>query len=241
MGKSNRKKRRIIIPVGIILALVFGFLIYNTVSYPPDETAKASLFSDENVTVTRTDYGYFFDGPSDENLYIFYPGAKVDEVAYAPLMHRLAAEGMDTCLVHMPFRFALYDKNKADEILPVYQSYRNVYIGGHSLGGAMAAIYASEHGDLLAGVILLAAYPTKTLPDSLIEISIYGSDDGVLNFDKLEDGRKYAPATNYNFVIQGGNHAGFGNYGPQHGDVDASITKEEQQIQTADLILSHLR
>ena len=81
MGKSNRKKRRIIIPIGIILALVFGFLIYNTVSYPPDEIAKASLVSDENVIVTRTDYGYFFDGPSEENLYIFYPGAKVDEIA----------------------------------------------------------------------------------------------------------------------------------------------------------------
>ena len=241
MKKSNRKKRRIIIPLGIVLAVVFGFLIYNTVSYPPDETAMASLDSDENVIVARTDYGYFFDGPSEENLYIFYPGAKVDEVAYAPLMHRLAAEGMDTSLVHMPFRFALYDKNKADKILPEYQSYRNVYIGGHSLGGATAAIYASEHGDILSGVILLAAYPTKTLPDSLIEISIYGSNDGVLNFDKLEDGRKYAPTVNYDFEIQGGNHAGFGNYGPQHGDQDASITKEEQQRQTADLILSHLK
>ena len=241
MGKSNRKKRRIIIPIGIILALVFGFLIYNTVSYPPDEIAKASLVSDENVIVTRTDYGYFFDGPSEENLYIFYPGAKVDEIAYAPLMHRLAADGMDTCIVHMPFHFALYGKNKADEILPEYPSYRNVYIGGHSLGGAASAMYATEHGDILSGVILLAAYPVKKLSDSLIEITVYGSDDGVLNFDKLEEGRKYAPAINYDFVIQGGNHAGFGNYGSQHGDNDAAITEEEQQIQTADFILSHLR
>ena len=198
------------------------------------------MISDGNVIVSQTDYGYFFDGPSEENLYIFYPGAKVDEVAYAPLMHEVAAGGMDVCLVRMPFHFALYNRNKADALIPRYKSYGKIYIGGHSLGGATAAIYASEHEKILSGVILLAAYPTKPLPDSLTEISVYGSEDGVLNFDKLEDCRKNDPVTSYYRVIQGGNHAGFGNYGPQHGDSEASITKEEQQKQTAEFILSHL-
>ena len=108
------------------------------------------------------------------------------------------------------------------------------------MGGAVASIYASGHGDSLSGIIFLAAYPAKPLPDSLTEISVYGSEDGVLNFDKLEESKKYAPAESYCYVIQGGNHAGFGNYGPQHGDSDAAITKEEQQKQTVEFILSHL-
>ena len=108
MVKPNRKKRIIMIPIGIIFIAVFGFLLYNTVFYPADETAQAALGSDENVIVSQTYYGYFFDGPSEENLLIFYPGAKVDEIAYAPLMHELAERGMDVCLVHMPFHFAIY-------------------------------------------------------------------------------------------------------------------------------------
>ena len=240
MIKPNRKKRLIMIPLGITFVAVFAFLIYNTVFYPADETARAALVSDGNVIVSQTGYGYFFDGPSEENLFIFYPGAKVDEVAYAPLLRKLAERGMDVCLVHMPFHFALYNQNKAGSLLSEYTTYGNYYIGGHSLGGAMASIYASGHGDLLSGVILLAAYPTKPLQDSLTEISIYGSEDGVLNFDKLEESKKYAPAESYCYVIQGGNHAGFGNYGPQHGDSDAVISKEEQQNQTAGFILSSL-
>ena len=240
MVKPNRKKKIILIPLGIIFIVVFGFLVYNTVFYPADEAARAALVSDENVIVSQTDYGYFFDGPSEENLFIFYPGAKVDEVAYAPLMHKLAERGMDVCLVHMPFHFAIYNQNKADSLLSEYTSYGNYYIGGHSLGGAIAAIYASGKGDSLSGVILLAAYPAKPLPDSLTEISIYGSEDSVLNFDKLEESKNNAPSKSYGYVIQGGNHAGFGNYGPQHGDTDAVITKEEQQKQTVEFIFSHL-
>ena len=172
MVKPNRRKRIILIPIGIIFIAVFGFLIYNTVFYPADETAQAALVSDENVLVSQTDYGYFFDGPSEENLFIFYPGAKVDEIAYAPLMHELAERGLDVCLVHMPFHFAIYNQNKADGILSEYTSYGNIYIGGHSLGGAVASIYASGHGDVLSGVILLAAYPAKPLPDSLTFVAV---------------------------------------------------------------------
>ncbi|MBO4365994.1 MAG: hypothetical protein J5804_06870, partial [Eggerthellaceae bacterium] len=37
-------------------------------------------------------------------------------------------------------------------------------------------------------------------------------------------------------IIQGGNHAGFADYGPQSGDGQASISNEEQITQTADAI-----
>ena len=114
------------------------------------------------------------------------------------------------------------------------------YIGGHSLGGAMAASYAANHSEQLTGVILFAAYPTKMLDASLTEISIYGSEDGVLNMQNVGAGKAYAPDAFYEYVIEGGNHAQFGNYGKQKGDGEAAISAQEQQRRTVDFILNAL-
>lgn len=91
----------------------------------------------------------------------------------------------------------------------------------------MAANYAANHGDQISGLILFAAYPTKELYERLIEISIYGTQDGVLNLEKYREGKSFAPDKSYEYVIEGGNHALFGNYGKQKGDGAATITAQE--------------
>lgn len=233
------KKAKIwIIPVLIIILLSVGFLVYAEIYYHADATALAALKSDDAVSVTQASYGWFFDGPSAENALVFYPGAKVEETAYAPLVHELARQGMDVCLVKMPLRFAFFGANKADAIIKLYE-YDHWYIGGHSLGGAIAANYAAGHSDLLTGLVLLAAYPTKELNDALLEITIYGSEDQVLNMEKMEAGRSFAPADYFEYEIAGGNHAQFGNYGVQRGDGTAAITSREQQQSTVDFIIQH--
>ena len=215
--------------------MILVFYGYTCVYYRADPSAFAALETDEEVVVSKTDQGWFFDGPSDEDLLVFYPGAKVEEVAYAPLLHRLAGKGMDVCLVKMPFRLAFFGLNKATAVFEKYD-HKNKYVGGHSLGGAMAANYAASHGSLLQGAILLAAYPVKALDDDLMLLSIYGSEDGVLSMDKIKDGRQYAPEQYYEDVIEGGNHAYFGNYGEQKGDGESRISREEQQEQTVTYI-----
>ena len=142
----------------VVLAVFWG--IYVNTYYHADESAGAFLVSDEQVRVEKTEYGWFLDGPSEENALIFYPGAKVEETAYAPILHRFAEEGMDVCLVKMPFRLAFFGISKASDVMAQYE-YENWYIGGHSLGGAMSAVYAADHGDELKGIVLLAAYATK--------------------------------------------------------------------------------
>ena len=231
-----KQKLKWIIPLCELAIILAAFLIYTGSYYPADSTAIAALQSDEKVCVEQTAYGWFFDGPSEDNLLIFYPGAKVEETAYAPLLHRLADGGMDVCLVRMPFHLAVFGAKKADGVLPLYD-HENRFIGGHSLGGAMAANYAARHSGALTGVILFAAYPTGPLEDSLLLLSIYGSEDGVLNMEKLSEGRSYASAAYSEFVIEGGNHAQFGNYGAQKGDGTAGISAEEQQKQTTDYIM----
>ncbi|MDO5702617.1 MAG: alpha/beta hydrolase [Lachnospiraceae bacterium] len=232
----NKKKLFIGIALAIAVAAAASFLIYTGVYYHADHSASAALMSDENVAVIKTDYGWLFDGPSKEDALVFYPGGKVEEEAYAPFSRMLAEKGMDVCLVKMPLRLAFFGINKAGDVMKQHD-YRNWYVGGHSLGGAMAAIYASGNGSRLEGVVLLAAYPTKPLEKNITVMSIYGSNDGVLNQAKLSEGRKCVEGIYRECVIQGGNHAGFGSYGVQEGDGKAEITAEEQQKKTAEFII----
>ena len=119
--------------------------------------------------------------------------------------------------------------------------YDQCYIGGHSLGGAMAASYAADHGDQLSGVILFAAYPTKQLPNTMTEIVLVGSEDQVVNRTKLEQGRNYAPDRYIERIIEGGNHAQFGSYGAQRGDGTAAISSEQQIMEAVQIIQESIR
>ena len=205
-----------------------------------EAVSETEISNSVPVRVEQTGYGWFLDGPSDRNAMIFYPGAKVDETAYIPLLYQFAKEGMDVCLVKMPFHLAVFGIDKADEIIPQY-GYTNWYIGGHSLGGAMGAAYAAGHADRLKGVVLLAAYATKKLDDSLKEIVVYGSQDGVIRTGKLTEGRQFAPKQYIEHVIEGGNHAMFGNYGKQKGDGAGLITDKEQQAETVRAVMEAVR
>ena len=229
--------KRIGMAVFIVFAVLFAlFFFYTENYYHADRTAVMMLRTDEYASVTSSQNGLLFDGPGAEDLLIFYPGAKVQETSYAPLLRQIAEGGMDVFLVRMPFRLAFFGSNKADEALQETADYANVYIGGHSLGGAMAANYAAEHAESLDGVILLAAYSTKPLPDSLPVLSVYGTEDGVLNRGNYEKNLANVPNLQ-EVVIEGGNHAQFGSYGEQRGDGEASIDPGMQWNETAEAIL----
>jgi pimeloyl-ACP methyl ester carboxylesterase len=115
------------------------------------------------------------------------------------------------------------------------------YVAGHSLGGSMACAYAAAHFEDLEGVILLASYTASDLGTSnLRALSIYGSLDGVLNMDKtLNQSQKMPLRTTY-VEIPGGNHAGFGDYGPQAGDNEATIPADVQRAATVEAIRNFL-
>ena len=236
----NRKKlfRRILYTVIILLVLCTGvMLVYLGDYYRSDADALSYLADTEEVKVQDFTYGTFFDGPGSTNALIFYPGAKVETTAYAPVMRMLAENGIDCFLIDMPFHMAFFGMNRAGDIMELY-SYENWYLGGHSLGGAMAANYAADHTDRLTGLFLLAAYPTKDLSGSNLKVlTVYGSNDGVLHMDKVAKGRALLPENREEIEIEGGNHAQFGSYGKQKGDGEASISKEEQWAQTVNAFL----
>lgn len=226
----------------VIMTIVFIVLLTAEVSlwylagyYHAGKEAHFKMMSGRTVSVHKTDGAYLFDGPGDDCALIFYPGAKVEEKAYAPLMYRIADRGIDCYLLRVPFHMAMLSINASKDIMDEYD-YEEWYVGGHSLGGTAASAYYSDNTDDVDGLILLASYPTTEMTAGSRLLSIYGSEDGCLDRAEYDKCREYWPDDSAEIVIEGGNHADFGDYGPQEGDGEASISPEEQQKQTADAI-----
>ena len=110
------------------------------------------------------------------------------------------------------------------------------------MGGSMAASHAAKSTSTYDGLILLASYSTGDLSTSGIPvISIYGSEDGVLNMEKYAGYRRNLPAAFEEHIIEGGCHAGFGSYGPQDGDGVPTMTGEEQIAETVQLLTAFFK
>ena len=197
-------------------------------NYSATDEAIKYLSSSKNVKVSKIKEGYFFDGPGNETAIIFFPGAKVQYTAYAKLMYKFAQNGQDCFLLALPLNFAFFNVNAPKKIIQKYD-YEKWYVSGHSLGGVIASAYVSDNPEKITGVISFASYPMKKLPSNIEYISFYGSEDKILNLEKFEDSKKYLQGTYQIYVIDGGNHSGFANYGAQKGDGKAKITSDEQQ------------
>ncbi len=237
--KTRKWKFRLLVPFFMFLQLALLFFFWYTSDYyHADAGAAAALLSDDKVAVSETGTCWFFDGPSADEAYIFYPGGKVEAEAYAPLMHEMASAGVDTFLVKMPFNIAFFGMDQAADIMKM-ADYERWYIGGHSLGGVAASGFAAGHEEELGGLILLAAYPAKEIDEQLPGVMIYGSEDHVLNMKAAL--KALDLWNNTTRVIVGGNHAGFGDYGEQKGDGAASISPDQQQAQTVQAVLGSIR
>lgn len=235
---QKNRKRKIWIAAGIICFLLIIFGVYVNDYYHSEITIEEAQNLSDTVEITSSGGDIWLDGPGENDIFIFYPGAKVEYTSYLPLLTQLAENGIDCVLVKMPCNLAFFGINKAQDYLDAGYGYTNWYIGGHSLGGAMAAYWASDHLDELSGLVLLAAYPTKELQaEDFSVISIYGSEDQVLNHEKVESGRDFMSEDYTEICITGGNHAQFGDYGAQEGDGAAAISREEQINQTVTAIV----
>lgn len=223
--------------VAVLSVAAAGANLWVESQYPYGEAAVAALVTDAAVTVEQTDDAIAFIPDSPISGFIFYPGGLVPAQAYAPLMQALAEEGVLCVVPVMPFRLAVLDMDAADGIASQYPDITRWAIGGHSLGGAMAASYAAGHGEDFSALVLLAAYSTAELPEDLSVVSVYGDADGVMNREKYAEYRANLPESAAEVVIPGGNHAQLGDYGLQKGDGTAMIPPDEQLSRTLQAIL----
>lgn len=238
-------KRRwwLIFTLPLILALVF--LGWALLAPGPMPEALAALQSDQQVTVQQSSWVVFQPAATTPATgLIIYPGGRVDERAYAPLAHALAARGYLVVLVPMPLNFAVFAPDRATEVIAAFPSIRHWAIGGHSLGGAMAAQFAHNHPEQIAGLVLWASYPSDGTPltdQPLQVVSIYGTRDGVATPTEIDESRPLLPPSTQWVAIEGGNHSQFGWYGFQSGDQAATISREEQQAQAVAATLALLQ
>ena len=204
--------------------------------YHAEKIADDSLNSSGNVSVVKTSNGLLLDGPGNNTALIFYPGAKVEYTAYSPMFMDLSEEGIDCYLVEMPFNLAVLGQDSADEIIDL-GNYSHYFISGHSLGGSMAAAYVNSTNKT-DGLILFAAYPTSEIEKPVL--SIYGSEDNVLNMEKYNQSVVFMDNLT-ELIIKGGNHAQFGYYGNQSGDGIAKISADNQQKQCENEIIEFIK
>jgi pimeloyl-ACP methyl ester carboxylesterase len=137
---------------------------------------------------------------------------------------------------------AVFAPGRASDVMGAHPEIEQWAVGGHSLGGAMAATYVSDHPNRLAGLVLWAAYPAESnsLRDRILPVlSIYGTED--MGLDGIEAGIDLLPADTQWVVMEGGNHAQFGWYGEQRGDGDATISRIEQQDRIVNETLAFLQ
>lgn len=239
--KTKRRKRVFVtlaVTFSLLLALLIASAIYLSDYYEADEDKIAAFSS--SIDGQYDDGKIIFEPLSEtDTALVFYPGGKVHYRAYIPLMQACAEEGILCILYDMPFNLAVFDSDAADGIQNQFPKIKNWYIGGHSLGGSMAASFLADTKDSYSGLVLLGSYSTEDFSDSQIKVlSVYGSCDKVLDMADYNENKANLPSDFEEVVIDGGCHAFFGMYGRQDGDGEPSVTNEEQIYMTADAIAS---
>lgn len=247
LSPRRRVKYLAILGMAILLvAAAVGSVMYVNDYYAADATAEqaasdAGPYANDAIAVKTIDHMTAFIPPDPIAGLVFYPGGKVEAKAYAPLMQALAAQGIVSVVCAMPLNLAVFDIDAAQRVqtafLLDFPEVPSWYIGGHSLGGSMAADFVAKHPDDYQGLVLLGSYATVNLSDlDLRVLTIYGSADKILNREAYEQNFTNLPAGSEEVILEGGNHGQFGSYGYQAGDGEATLTPEEQWDQTAEII-----
>lgn len=240
--KTRKLRFRLLVPLALVLSVaVGGGALYFSVYYHADAAACAVAEAPgSGVEVRATDGGDLAFVPQEPVAgMVFYPGAKVQPEAYAPLLVACAQRNVLCVLVRPPLNFALMDVSAAQEAMAAFPQVECWILAGHSLGGVAAAHYVTEHSTDVDALVFLASYPADDLTGFAgPTLSVAGTADGVLNRKAYADAWSKLPPHAQELVIEGGNHASYGNYGEQAGDGTATIAREEQQAQTVEAIVA---
>jgi pimeloyl-ACP methyl ester carboxylesterase len=208
-----------------------------------DAHALASLTSDEQVTVLPgRDIAFIPRRDASGIGVILYPGGRCDSRAYAPIMKPLAAAGHHVFVACMPLRMAVLDSNRAEKIIAANPQINTWILGGHSMGGAMAAAYVYKHPGALAGLFFIAAYAASmhAMPDSPLPMAmLYGTRDNITRQSEFAASHERLPHHTAYKAIEGGDHYQFGSFG--NVAVTATISRDEQQRQTIAALLAFLQ
>lgn len=227
-GRPPHRRRRlwtVAAVVGLVVAAAciaaLGWLRPSTAVEP----ALAAMRSGGGVAVQESATRIVMTptGAASGTGVLFQPGARVEARAYAAVLRPLAESGHPVAIVKQPLGIAFTATGAFEDARDDQPQVKRWVVGGHSLGGVVAAIDADAHDadarGPIVGLVLYASYPASDLsPLDVAVLSVSGSRDGLATPAAAEASRTdLPPGTTYRRV-QGGVHAFFGDYGPQAGD-----------------------
>lgn len=244
--------RKVWITLGLTATVVFA--TWSLVAYRPSAEARDALHGGPAVSVARTDglMGFLPAGPVDTTSVglLFFPGALVDPVAYAPLTRAVAEAGFAAYIVELPRRGAFGGADnprlyaRADSLLRASGGAMRWVVAGHSRGAVVASNLAARRPGEIAGLILIGTSHPRDVDLSGLTVpvsKIVGTRDGLASPPEVEGNAALLPAATRWTWIEGGNHSQFGWYGFQPGDRRAHIPRADQQAETIRAVIATLR
>ncbi|NOH11315.1 MAG: alpha/beta hydrolase [Chloroflexi bacterium] len=247
------RRRFLLIALGIILIPVIylgartGYRFYRWANFARQPVAEAlpALESSDLVSVEDDRWVVFTPANSTPRTgLIFYPGARIDPRAYAPLAQDIAEQGYLVVLLPVRFALANWQPNAAEPVIAAFPNIETWAVGGHSLGGVVAAEFTNTHIQDVDGLVLWAAYPAEDQnlsSQSIDVISIHASQDGLVTVQEVADNKYLLPASTEYVLIEGGNHAQYAWYGNQRNDFTPTIDADSQQAAIVEATLSFLQ
>lgn len=233
------------IALGALIALVLLGISYLSYERKPLPNASAAMESDETVNVSNDPWLTFTPVGSDPTTgFIFYPGGRISHLGYSDLMRAIAEKGYLVVVPKMPLNMAVFESNIADEIIAAHPEINNWVIGGHSVGGTAAALYASSHPDKISGLAIWSSYPANNSDLSSHDIPVilmYGGNETRVTDESVSDHQDLLPPDTSYIKIEGGDHHQFGSYVLTTEENLATISREEQHAQILSAMFTLLR
>lgn len=227
---GRRRAGRILLAILAVVALiVVGFLVYAAMVMRGDRAAAINVWTNPAIAVTSTDHSIIMapTGHAAGSGLVFIPGAKVDPYAYMYKLSGIVEKAGVTVVITKPtLNLAFFDQRLLSTFTSDVPAVSKWYVGGHSLGGVRACMLADSPD--VAGLVLFGSFCANDLSASAVKVlSISGSEDGLSTPSKIADSKNLLPADAQFVVIEGADHASFGDYGPQPGDGVATITSSQ--------------
>lgn len=226
-------------------AAVFGLLVWAHAVYQADRDAAMRAFALDEVTIEFVDEGILLspDGEAANTStgLVFVPGARVEPTAYLWQLSGIVEQHGVTVLITEPtVNLAFFDLRGLNDFTSAAPEVDRWFVGGHSLGGVRACLMAEtalDERDDLAGLVLLGSYCANDLSSTdLIVASVAAENDGLSTPDTIASRAGLLPQSTVFTVIEGANHASFGDYGPQSGDGERSISSNEMRERLTDAL-----
>jgi hypothetical protein len=230
--------------ITIVIIGILGMLVWSkTGTYPARVVALSALESTDRVTITQDKWIVFEPVKETETGLIFYPGGLVEPTAYAPILHQIAEKGVLVIITPMPLNLAIFNTGAANAVIDAYPQISTWIMAGHSLGGASAAIFTENNPNRIDAIALWDSYPPDSADlsnNTISVISIFSTTNNIPNTENFNDKKHLLPSDTIFIGIEGANHAQFGDYGPQKGDVVASMSLAEQHERVTEIMLDFI-